>query len=322
MHIPDGLLDVATSAGTTAVSGATLAYALHRVRRDLPDRAAPLMGMTAACLFAAQTLNFPLFIAPTSGHLLGGVLAAVLLGPWGGILVIAAVVVVQCLLFQDGGLTALGANTLILGLVGSGLGYAIFSTVRRWVPGQAGVVAGATVAAWFSVQLGAVVASVLIAIGPNFAIGQILGVMLLAHAIIGLAEAVVTGLAVSFVMRARPDLIYGEARDLGRLGHLAQVALAGGAIAAMLAVFLAPLASGLPDGLEHSLLSAGFDPSAAVAVVSAPFADYQLPGLQHLAVAGSIVSLVGVVAVFILAYGLARAVGATPSSSEHTPHAS
>lgn len=318
MHIPDGLLDATTSVAALAVSGATVGYALHKVRRDLPDRAAPLMGMTAACLFAAQTLNFPLLVAPTSGHLLGGVLAAVLLGPWGGIVVMTAVLLVQCLLFQDGGLTALGANVLLLAVIGSGLGYAIFATVRRSISGPAGVIAGATIAAWFSVQLGAVTASVLIAVGPAFALGQVLGVMLLAHSVIGLGEAVITGLTVSFVLRTRPDLLFGNQRSARPLGGLGEVILAGLAMAVVLAVVAAPLASRLPDGLEQSLLSAGFEPSLASSLVSAPFPDYEVSGLWSMAVAGSAAGLIGVVAVFALAYGLTRAARVIPASSAHT----
>ncbi len=309
MHIPDGLLDVRSAVGAALISGATFAYGLRRVRRDLPDRAAPLMGVTAACLFAAQMVNVPLLIAPTSGHLLGGGLAAILLGPWGGMLVVAAVLVVQCLLFQDGGLTAFGANFLVLGVIGSGVGYATFALVRRWLPGPRGIVAGAAVASWFSVLLGAVTASILIAVGPNFALRQILGVMLVAHSLIGLGEALITGLAVSFVLRTRPDLIYAGSHAPGIAGRTVEVLLGGGAIAFVLAVIASPFASALPDGLEHSLGLLGLEGRTTEATISAPFADYGLPGFEHLAMASSAVAALGVLAVFVLAYVLARSVG-------------
>ena len=321
MHIPDGLLDATTSAAAFGVSGAAVGYAIHRVHLDLPDRAAPLMGMTAACLFAAQTLNVPLLIAPTSGHLLGGVLAAVALGPWGGILVITAVLLVQCVLFQDGGLTALGANVLLLGVIGSGVGYALYATVRRVIAGPAGVVAGGAIAAWFSVQLSAIAAAVMIAVGPTFTLGQILGVMMLAHALIGLGEAAITGLALSFVMRTRPDLIFSRSDSHGWLGGLGHVTLAGGTFAVVLAVIAAPLASQLPDGLQSSLLDAGFDPALATHTMWAPFAEYEFRGLEQLAVAGSVAGVLGVVAVFGLAYGLARAARVNASPSAHSPDA-
>ncbi len=319
MHIPDGLLDIRSTVAATVVTGATLAYGLRRIKSDLPDRAAPLMGVTAACLFAAQTLNFPLIVAPTSGHLLGGVLAAVLLGPWGGLLVLTAVLLVQCLLFQDGGLTALGTNVLLLGVIGSGVGYAIFALLRRWWSGPGGIVASAAVASWFSVELSAVVASILIAVGPNFALGPVLGVMLVAHSAIGVGEALITGLAVSFVLRTRPDLIYAGSAEVGAAGRTAEVVLGGGAIAMVLAVLASPFASQLPDGLERSLEHVGF--VQEVLTLSAPFPDYTLPGLEHLPVAGSVAGGLGAVTVFLLAYALARSVSAKLATG-HTPDAS
>ena len=323
VHIPDGLLGLESSLSTAVVSAGAVGYSLRRIRQELPDRAAPLMGMTAACLFAAQTLNVPLLIAPASGHLLGGVLAAVLLGPWGGLVTVASVLVVQCLLFQDGGLTALGANVFLLGVIGSGAGYAIFATLRRWLPGLTGpgrVVGAATVAAWCSVQLSAIAACLLIAAGPNFDLHQILGVMMVAHSVIGLGEAAITGLALSLVLRTRPDLIYGGERPGGGLSSVAQLTLTVCAAATLLAAIAAPIASELPDGLERTLVQVGFDAAAAANVLGAPFAEYRVPGLEQLAVAGSIATTLGVAAVFLLAFGMARSSAAGVSTTSHRTH--
>src|SRR6185312_1014735 len=139
MHIPDAVLAPQVAATTGVLAAAGLALGLRKLRDQLRDRTTVLMGAVAAFVFAAQMVNFPLFGLPISGHLLGGVLAAVLLGPWAGAGVIAAVLIVQCLLFADGGLTALGANFVNMGLIGSILGYAIYAPIRRAIGGRSGV---------------------------------------------------------------------------------------------------------------------------------------------------------------------------------------
>src|SRR5271165_2771856 len=152
MHIPDGLLVPGVAAATGVVGVAGLGYSLRAVERRLKERTTPLMGMMAAFIFAAQMVNFP--VGPgVSGHLLGGVLASLMLGPWAGAVVIAAVLIVQCLLFGDGGVTALGANFVNMGLVGAIGGYAIYAPIRRLMRGEAGVLIGGMLAAWFSVIL-------------------------------------------------------------------------------------------------------------------------------------------------------------------------
>jgi cobalt/nickel transport system permease protein len=166
-----------------------LGYAIHRVGRTFADRRAPLMGVMAATLFAAQTMNFPI-PSGTSGHLLGGILAAVMLGPWSGLVVLAVVLVVQSLLMTDGGITALGANVFNVGVIGSVVGYAIFEPIRRVIGGQKGTVVGAMLAAWFTVILGATACSIELAISGTYqSLAATLGVMLLFHSMIGLGEA-------------------------------------------------------------------------------------------------------------------------------------
>ena len=210
MHIPDGFIDAATSAGAGAVTVAGLGVAAKRAAVELDDRAAPLAGLTAAFIFAVQMLNFPV-AAGTSGHLIGGVLAAVLVGPWAAAICLAVVLVVQAL-FADGGLSALGLNILNMGLVGGMGGYLVFATVRAVLPKtRTGVLAATAVAAWSSVVLASAAFALEYAIGGtvDLSLRQVIGAMVGVHALIGIGEAVITCLTVSAVLASRPDLVYG-----------------------------------------------------------------------------------------------------------------
>ena len=226
MHIPDGFIDAATSAGAGAVTVAGLGVAAKRAAVELDDRAAPLAGLTAAFIFAVQMLNFPV-AAGTSGHLIGGVLAAVLVGPWAAAICLAVVLVVQAL-FADGGLSALGLNILNMGLVGGMGGYLVFATVRAVLPKtRAGVLAATAVAAWSSVVLASAAFALEYAIGGtvDLSLRQVIGAMVGVHALIGIGEAVITCLTVSAVLASRPDLVYG-ARHLAATLELRPAELA------------------------------------------------------------------------------------------------
>src|SRR3954467_12399268 len=153
MHIPDAVLDPRVAAATGGLAAAGLLVGLRKLERLLGERTTVLMGTMSAFVFAAQMVNFPMFPLPISGHLLGGVLSAVLLGPWAGAVVIATVLIVQCLLFGDGGVTTLGANFVNMGLIGAVGGYAIYAPLRRAIGGRAGILVGGMAAAWFSVIL-------------------------------------------------------------------------------------------------------------------------------------------------------------------------
>ncbi|NLW93443.1 MAG: energy-coupling factor ABC transporter permease [Chlamydiae bacterium] len=208
MHIPDGFLAAPVWAPLWAAAAAGLAGCVRSVQRSLSDRAVPLMGVMAAFIFAAQMLNFPV-AGGTSGHLLGGVLAAVLLGPWAGALVIAVVLVVQCLLFQDGGLTALGANIVNMSFVGSACGYWIYAAVRTATSGKTLVAAAA--AAWCSVVLASAACAVELALSGTVPLRTALPAMVAVHALIGVGEAAITCLVVASVLKVRPDLVPGKA---------------------------------------------------------------------------------------------------------------
>ena len=313
MHIPDFVLDSTVTAVTGVLGAGGLFLCLRKTERHLGERTTVLMGTMAAFVFAAQMVNFP--VAPrVSGHLLGGVLASVLLGPWAGAVVIAAVLLVQCFLFQDGGVTVLGANFINMGLVGSLGGYAIYAPIRRVIGGQKGVLIAAMSAAWFSVILASGAFAIeLGASGHWTSFFQILSWMVLVHAAIGLGEALVTGLVVRFILVRRPDL-FGIGDDPATDGGSAavrwgQLALGGLGVALAVAVFLAPFAYDQPDGLEFVGERIGFlRGDSPPTPFAAPIPDYELklPGMQHVKLATAAAGLVGTLVVFGVAWGMAR----------------
>jgi cobalt/nickel transport system permease protein len=209
MHIPDGFLanDVALACAVPAV--AAVAYGLRRADVDLDDRRIPLLGVTAAFVFAAQMLNFPV-AGGTSGHFLGAALAALLLGPWLAGLVLAGVLIAQAFVFADGGLTALGANVLNMGVVGGVVVGGLMVAARRALPNTRAVLLGVAAAgAWLAVVAGAAACAVELALSGTVPLATVLPAMLGVHAVIAAGEAVITVAAVSAVLATRPDLIHG-----------------------------------------------------------------------------------------------------------------
>ena len=306
MHIPDMVLSPSVALATGVVGTAGFSYGLRRLERQSGEKTVVLMGMMSAFLFAAQMVNFPVFPG-VSGHLLGGLLASVLLGPWAGACAVGAVLIVQCLVFSDGGLTALGANFINMGLIGSIGGYAIYAAVRRLIGGRAGVLLGAMIAAWLSVILAAGAFAIELAAGGRNAFLPVLSWMALVHAVIGVGEAVITGIVVRFVLLTRPDLLYeAEESPLGRGARWGQVALAGLATSLAVAVFLAPFAYDRPDGLEHVGAKLGFLPAQAPALFQSWIPDYQLSMLgDHFRLATAIAGALGTIVVFAVGSVLA-----------------
>lgn len=210
MHVPDGFLDAPTSVATGVVAVAAVGLALRGSRRELDDRTAPLAGLVAAFVFATQMVNFPVG-AGTSGHLLGGALAAALVGPWTGVLVVSVVLMVQALLFADGGLTALGTNITLMGVVGVGVGWLVLIGVRAALPKRvSSIPIAAAIGALVSVPVAAAVFTALFTVGgvADIATGTVLSAMVGWHTVIGLGEALITGLVVGSVVATRPDLVY------------------------------------------------------------------------------------------------------------------
>ncbi len=215
MHIPDGFLDTKTWATLDVVSAGTISYAVRKTSAALEEKQIPTMGLLAAFVFAAQMLNFPV-LGGTSGHLIGGVLAAIMLGPWPAALVMTAIFIVQALFFQDGGLLALGANILNMGLITSIGGYLIYIGVRRLIEGDRGILTGAFLAAWASVVLGAAATGAELAISGTTLLKIVLPTMVGVHALIGLGEAFITTAIVGFILRVRRDLVPGAERHEAR----------------------------------------------------------------------------------------------------------
>jgi len=209
MHIPDGFLSppVFTSAWVMALAG--LSLALKKTRQTLRDRMIPLMGVMAAFIFAAQMLNFPV-LGGTSGHLLGGVLAAVTLGPFAGLIVISLVLIVQCLVFQDGGITALGANMVNMGIAATLISYYIYAALKKSVF-QNNVLAAVFLSAWASIILASGLCALELSLSGASPLGVVFPAMLFVHVFIGLGEAVITVMVIRFIIKVRPDLIYSGA---------------------------------------------------------------------------------------------------------------
>ncbi len=215
MHIPDGFINAGTSLAAGVASAGGVGVCLKRAAATMEEKQAPLAGLVAAFVFAAQMLNFPVALG-TSGHLLGGVLATVLVGPWAGAICIALVLFVQALFFADGGLSALGLNVLNMALIGGLGGYVVFRAIRGVLPSTPSmVVAASSVAAGVSVVLASIGFFVEYAIGGvgDVSLGAMFAATVGVHVLIGIGEAVITGLTVSAVLAVRPDLVYG-ARDL------------------------------------------------------------------------------------------------------------
>jgi cobalt/nickel transport system permease protein len=211
MHVPDGFLDVTTSIATAAGAAVAVGAALRGARHELDDKAAPLAGLVATFVFAAQMLTFPVG-AGTSGHLLGGTLAAVLVGPWTGLLCMSVVLLVQSLLFADGGITALGTNITLMGIIGVGVGWLVFRALQLALPKRVGLVAPLAAAGALCSVLAAAAGFVgLYAVGGTAPVplSSLTTAMLGWHLLIGVGEAVITGLVVASIVAVRPDLVHG-----------------------------------------------------------------------------------------------------------------
>ncbi|HUI07674.1 MAG TPA: energy-coupling factor ABC transporter permease [Verrucomicrobiae bacterium] len=316
MHIPDGFLDAKTAMATAGLAAGGLAIALRQVRRQLPRRKIPLLGLAAAFVFAAQMLNFPV-AGGTSGHFVGGVLTAVLLGPSAAVVVLASVLIVQCFLFADGGVTALGANVFNMGLIGGVVGYAIYRLVRRVSPGTRGVVMAAAFAAWCSTVLAAIVCAGELALSGTVAWPVAFPAMANVHMLIGIGEGVITALVIVAIARARPELLeqsVGEHADPG----FGTVLVFGLVISFGLALFVAPFACSWPDGLDKVAKTLGFEHRAAgQPLLHSPIPVYQLPGVSSAAVATALAGAIGTVVVFALAFLLARLLVPGPAADRN-----
>jgi cobalt/nickel transport system permease protein len=255
MHIPDGFLTPLVAAIGWVLALLGLSLAVRRTESSLGEKQVPMMGVLAAFIFAAQAFNFPV-AAGTSGHLLGGALAAILMGPWAAGLMMSAVVILQGLVFQDGGLLVMGWNMINMGLITALVGFAVYGGVRKILRDRAvGQLAGAFVAAWVSVEVAAMATAVELAASGTFPLNLALPAMAGVHALIGLGEAIITVGAIAFLQVVRPDLLDRGERESGQL---ASSIVAAGLGLALLVACLSPLASPAPDGLLTVAGAGGF----------------------------------------------------------------
>lgn len=303
MHVPDGFLDLKTAAATAVLSGAALAVSLRRLNRSLPRKDVPLMGLAGAFVFAAQMVNFPV-AGGTSGHLIGGVLVGVLLGPAAGVVVMASVLIVQCLLFADGGILALGANIFNMGVIGSAGGYALYRGVRLVVRGDEGKYLGIVLASWCSTVIAAVCCAGELAWSGTVPWSAAFPAMTDVHMLIAVGEALITVLVTFAIGAVRPEMARGNppATQSGK-----DMLLYAGLIAVGVVLFITPFASQWPDGLEFVAAKLGFRTSAlAGPALSSPLEGYTIPGVGSAAAATVLAGLAGTCVVFAGGFILAR----------------
>ncbi|MEU9174859.1 energy-coupling factor ABC transporter permease [Streptomyces sp. NPDC048420] len=318
MHVPDGFIDAPISAATGVVAAAAVAVSLRGARRELDERTAPLAGLVAAFIFAVQMLNFPV-AAGTSGHLLGGALAAILVGPYTGVLCVSVVLLMQGVLFADGGLTALGVNITDMAVVTTVVAYAVFRGLVKVLPRRrSSITAASFVAAVLSVPAAAVAFTLIYAVGgtTDVSIGKVATAMIGVHVLIGIGEAAITALTVGAVVAVRPDLVYG-ARGLQQKlqlrvdGQLVDVPAAEttpvaarshrkvwitGLVASLvLAGFVSFYASADPDGLEKVAADKGIDARTEEhATADSPLADYGVKDVENARLSGGLAGVIGV----------------------------
>ena len=296
LHIPDGFLSLFVSLVCWGFTALVLAVAISRTNTSLGERQIPLMGVMAAFIFAAQMINFPV-AGGTSGHLLGGALAAIVLGPWPAMLVMTAVIAVQGLLFQDGGLLVMGANILNMGLITATIGYGLYrGTFGLSRPVKLAI---AGFAAWLSVMAGAFATSLQLWLSGTSNLQTVMLAMLSVHAVIGLGEALITVAALAFILQTRPDLLDEKSAAQSGRGWVVI-----GVLISLAVILLSPLASVDPDGLNRVAMDLGFIHSAQAG--SGPLAGYSIPFLVDSSLGKITAGVVGILVVLSLVWMAGR----------------
>ncbi len=326
MHIPDGVLSPEVCAGTGLLAAGAVGYSLHRLRKSASERTVPLTGMMAAVIFAGQMVNFPLSLLgiPTvSGHLMGGVLAAAILGPFGGCVALFLVLLVQGMLFADGGLLSLGANTLNMAVLGSWGGYGVMTFVRnRFANPVRGVIAGVVIASWLSVLAAAALFSGEVWLSWNtldFDFGSLFTLMVTVHSAIGVGEALITGSIVSFLLLHRRELILTPRSLEPERMNWGPVLMTGFIAALVVCAFLAPFASSHPDGLEAVAKQTSLDarvqePTVLVLAdyeIPLPIVDWETVPLWRM-VSVALAGILGTLAVMAMSFLMGRGLPAAP----------
>jgi cobalt/nickel transport system permease protein len=311
MHIPDGMLTTTTWTASWVGAAGFLGYALHEVRRKLTDSRLVLMAVLAALIFALQMLNFPV-AGGTSGHFAGGAAAAIILGVWPAVVIMSTVLIIQSLLFADGGVTALGANILNMAVIGPFIGYAIWALFRRTTDSAAGKLVGSFTAAWTAVVASAIGAALMVWVSGAAPFGIVLGSMTFWHALIGIGEGLVTAGLVAYVLKVRPDIIHRAKTFEWRTVAVGMTLLA------FLAAGVSFLASSSPDGLEFVGEDIGFLAESEPVFGGSPIPDYVIPGLSNEVLAGILAGMVGVVVTGAALYLLLGAIRTRRGGGEET----
>lgn len=296
MHIPDGFLSLPISAVAWLLTIVGLYLAIGKAQKDIDERLIPLAGIIAAFIFAAQMINFPV-AGGTSGHAIGATLAAIVLGPWLGILAMTAVVVTQAIIYQDGGLLVMGANILVMGLVPAFVGYGLYQLGSGRSRTAQLVIAG--IAAWLSVVVASFIVALLLGFSGTSPFSVVIPAMLGIHVLIGLGEALITVAALNFVMQTRPQTLKQSAALGGRGWVVVGLAIP------LIVVLFAPLASAFPDGLEWVAGEKGFLATAQ----EAPYTllpDYTIPFLGETSISTIVAGAVGVLIVAAIMTAAAR----------------
>ena len=307
LHIPDGFLSVGVSLIFWALTIIFVGLAIRNTRGELGERQIPLMGVMAAFIFAAQMINFPV-AGGTSGHLLGGALAAIVLGPWAGILVMTTVVAVQGLVFQDGGLLVMGANIFNMGILTALIGYGLYrASVGRSRGVQLAIVGAAS---WLSVVAGALLVAFQLWLSGTSALRIVFPAMLGVHMLIGLGEALITVAALAFIFRTRPDLLSTNAQKRSGLGWILV-----GALIALAVIIISPFASANPDGLERVAIDMGFIQAGQAAPYEI-IPDYTIPLLGESGFSTILAGLIGALIVGGLIYAISRFLRRKPAGAE------
>lgn len=212
MHIPDGFLDVKTAVAAAVVSAGAISYSIKQTREVLDDRQVPMMGVAAAFIFAAQMVNFPV-AGGTSGHLIGGTLAAVTFGPWAAMLIMSAVLIIQSFVFQDGGISALGGNILLMAVIAPLVGYFVYSLLVGSGENRVRVLGSTFLAGWASTVAASLVCAFLLAISNTVSIQVVVPAMVGWHTLIGIGEGLITALVISYLTKVKPGMVRRYSAD-------------------------------------------------------------------------------------------------------------
>lgn len=315
MHIPDGFLDAKTAIAGGIFAATGLGLAIRHIKRNVPHRHIPMIGLASAFVFAAQMLNFPV-LGGTSGHLIGAVLVAIILGPYVAVLVMSSVLILQCLMFADGGITALGANIFNMAIVAPLTGFAVYRLLYQLLgKNQRARFTAIAFASWVSTVAASIVCAGQLALSGTAKWNVVFPAMAGIHMLIGIGEAITTTFVIVSIARISPEKLSDMDGSDIRLAF-SHVIGYGMIISIGLVLFVSPFASSWPDGLEKISQKLGFDIAGSnKAIIPSPISDYGFPGIGSTAISTIIAGIIGTLLAFLLSYLLSSAL--TPAHKSH-----